>query len=364
MSQQYLQRDSSAHRLSRSDSHRYGRVTDSGSLSAPPYGGAESLAPSAPPWAIKLVNNLAAQDWLITGYFAVILMALAFGTGPGRAESMLRVQGDLAVLWVGLVLTRGEIIKPGPFASLVYRLTIFGLVALSYFQLREILPAVSSRALDAQIFELDMRLFGFEPALAWDKYVNPQTTEWFSFFYFGYFFVLAAHLFPFLLVVRDRDLLARFSLGIYIVFCTAHTLYMAVPGYGPYQFLASEFQNELSGGVFWGLVRSAVDAGGAQKDIFPSLHTAAPTFFALFSFRNRHITPFRYTWPIVTFICSQIIIATMFLRWHYLIDIVAGLALATAAVFVSERVAGWEKERRRKLGAQDVFEPLLPDEPR
>jgi hypothetical protein len=40
----------------------------------------------------------------------------------------------------------------------------------------------------------------------------------------------------------------------------------------------------------------------------------------------------------------------MFLRWHYLIDICAGLTLATSGIFVSRLVMGWDARRERQGG--------------
>jgi membrane-associated phospholipid phosphatase len=154
-------------------------------------------------------------------------------------------------------------------------------------------------------------------------------------------------------------LLGRFALGVLLVFMTAHLLYMVVPGWGPYWYLKGTFAHELEGPMFWPLVRETVDAGGAQKDIFPSLHTAVPTFLAIFSFRHRSRVPFRYTWPIVGFLATQIIIATVFLRWHYLVDVVAGLALAGSASFASQHLADWERTRRERLGVQPAWMPLV-----
>ncbi len=321
----------------------------------------ERDATFAPPagWATRFVRNLSVQDWWIGVYFGLLLVAVTFGTGPARAESAKLVGIDLSVFAVAVVLTRGGVLKHGSFANgIVYRLSVFLAVFLSYFQLRTILPAVSSRALDADILAFDLRVFGFEPSVAWDAFVTPVTTEWFAFFYFGYFFFLMAHIFPMMLVARDKAMLAHFSFGIFIVFCTGHLVYMIVPGWGPYHHLAGQFHNELRGGVFWGLVKEAVEVGGAQKDIFPSLHTAAPTFFALFSFRYRARTPFKYTWLPMAFFASQIIGATMFLRWHYLIDIFAGMTLAATALFVSGRVMAWERRRREAWGVTPTFTPL------
>jgi membrane-associated phospholipid phosphatase len=98
-----------------------------------------------------------------------------------------------------------------------------------------------------------------------------------------------------------------------------------------------------------------VQTAGALKDIFPSLHTGAPTFFAIFAFVHRKKMPFKYTWPILAFCVSQIIGATMFLRWHYLVDIVAGFGLATFNVLFWGRVVDWELGRRDKLALPPVF---------
>jgi hypothetical protein len=311
-------------------------------------------------WLTGFGRELAVQDWFIAGYFLVVLLAVAFGTGPGHAESASLVASDMVILWTGLILSRGGVLARGTIVSqLVYRLTLMGTVLASYFQMRVILPAVSSRAVDAQILAFDLRVFHFEPSVAWDRFVSPQTTEWFAFFYFGYFFVLAAHVLPFLLVVKRLDALARFSLGIFMVFCTGHLLYMVVPGYGPYRFLAGQFGHELSGGTFWDLVKETVAGAGAQKDIFPSLHTAVPTFFTLFSFRNRKaVGALRYTWPLQAFVTTQIIVATMFLRWHYLIDIFAGLLLATLSVLVSEKLVAWETAYRARAGIRPAWVAL------
>jgi membrane-associated phospholipid phosphatase len=55
---------------------------------------------------------------------------------------------------------------------------------------------------------------------------------------------------------------------------------------------------------------------------------------------------------------AQIIIATMFLRWHYLIDIFAGITLATTAALLSHRIVRWETTRREQRGLPPIFIPL------
>ncbi|HWL86467.1 MAG TPA: hypothetical protein VNO21_11730, partial [Polyangiaceae bacterium] len=139
-------------------------------------------------FGVRFVRNLAVQDWLVLGYFSVLLTALVFGAGPGRPRCIEHVLVDVALVMLGLALSRGEIFPLGSFPStMAYRLTMFGAVFLTYFQLRDILPAVSPHSLDPNILAFDLRVFHVEPSLAWDQYVTPATTEWFAFFYFSYF---------------------------------------------------------------------------------------------------------------------------------------------------------------------------------
>jgi hypothetical protein len=308
---------------------------------------------------VSWVRNWASQDWIAVTYLSLLFAALCVGKGPNRPECMERVAADLGFFLFVLALVRGNVLRWGSTASsLVYRVSIIAVLLASFFQLREILPAVSPWTVDASIYAFDTRVFGFEASVVLDRFVNPTTTEWFAFFYFLYFLILSVHVLPMVFWNRDPHLLNRFATGILLLFMAAHILYMVVPGYGPYWYLKDTFHHPLEGGTFWRLVRETVDAGGAQKDIFPSLHTAAPTFFAIFSFRHRDRFPFKYTWPVMTFVATQIIVATMFLRWHYLVDIVAGLTCAFTAQLLGQYIADWEKAKRERLGLQAVWMPL------
>ncbi|HEY3821597.1 MAG TPA: phosphatase PAP2 family protein [Polyangiaceae bacterium] len=316
----------------------------------------DTLAAPATSW----VRNWASQDWIAVGYFVVLLSALAMCHGPGRNACIVRVAANFGLFLFVLALVRGNVLRWGSALSAqLYRVAIIATLLNTFFQLREILPLVSPWTDDARIYAFDMKVFGFEPSVWLDRYVTPATTEWFAFFYFLYFLILCVHVLPMVFASRDTHLLNQFATGALLLFLSSHIIYMMVPGYGPYWYLKDAFTHPLTGGTFWRWVNETVDAGGAQKDIFPSLHTGSPTFFAIFSFRHRKLSPFKYTWPVITFLGTQIVIATMFLRWHYLIDIFAGVALAATCQFLGQRVADWERAKRERLGLQTAWMPLV-----
>ena len=81
----------------------------------------------------------------------------------------------------------------------------------------------------------------------------------------------------------------------------------------------------------------------------------------LFSFRNRDQLPFRYTWPVLTFFAANIIGATMFLRWHYVIDVLAGFTLATVAAVIAPKITRWEVARRAGRDLGQLIPPFYRD---
>jgi PAP2 superfamily protein len=316
----------------------------------------EAIERRKEPWWRRTLRETAVHDFAVFA-FLLALNGAVLGTpnSAERSSCLLRTGGLFLAFLLSILLVRGRLLKRSWVAALIYRLGIYGVVQVSYFFLKHVLPLVNTTTLDQKLYELDLSLFNYEPAMAWDRYVNSATTEWFAFFYFGYFLLMAVHVVPLLFFGRKKQIVGEFTFAILLVFSIGHTLYMVVPGYGPYRAMADAFQHPLPHGMWHDLVMEAVHSGGALMDIFPSLHTGAPTVLALFSYRNRKEMPYRYTWPIVTFCAVNIIIATMFLRWHYLIDVIAGFSIAVAAVLLSRPIVRWEIARRRREGLGELW---------
>jgi hypothetical protein len=305
-----------------------------------------------------LANETSWLDRLLFAYYAALLLCCIGGSGDFRAAATSVVACLLVLHATAVVAVRSGSLGHGPAAAMVYRVCVYGVFQSSYFALRWVLPTARSIVVDERLLKLDLSLFKVEPALYLDRFVNPHTTEWFAFFYFSYFFLLASFVLPMLFACRDMDLLSEFATSICMLFGIAHLLYIVVPGFGPWWYMASQFQHRLPNGRFLDLVMSAVHTGGAQKDIFPSLHTAAPTLLTLFAFRNRARTPFKVVWPVMAFFTCNIIIATLFLRWHYAIDVVAGLTLSFTVWHFAHKIARNEIARRAAEGLPHPWLPL------
>ncbi len=309
--------------------------------------------------AAVTLRRLSLNDWMLVIYLGYLVVAISRADpGPARDAGLTQMSVLVASCVVALALVRGHLLGLGLANAVIYRVAHFGGLIGSYFSMRSFLPAVAPGSVDWLLHEMDLALFGLEPCVALSARVTPGLTEWFSFFYYGYFFILGLHCIPILFFGRHPRLLAEFGLGMFFVLGVGQSLYLAVPGFGPYKTLEVLSQHPLPAGAWWNLVTEIVQSGGAQKDIFPSIHTAAPSFILLFSFRNRRYAPYRYTWPLLAVCVINIIAATMFLRWHWLIDVVAGLGLAFFAHVASAQGGAWEARVRASHGVEPAWPPL------
>jgi hypothetical protein len=168
----------------------------------------------------RWVRELAPHDWLVLGFVVILNLASYSVADATRGGQCLQVAtAMLAVLLVVLGLVRSGWLRDSWLAPLLYRVAIYGSVQLSYFFLGWLLPMLNRGTLDTELYALDLALFGFEPALAMDGWVTPLSTEWFAFFYYSYFLILALHVVPILFGSRSQRLLGEFALGMLLVFC-------------------------------------------------------------------------------------------------------------------------------------------------
>ncbi|MFC1609505.1 phosphatase PAP2 family protein [Myxococcota bacterium] len=298
-------------------------------------------------------RNMATQDYLCLALHVFLwLEAMSVPSTPTGILCRWSTSSLLLVTMGALLTVRGELIRSSMITAVLYRLGVFFPAVATYFELRLLLPALQPTLLDGYLVAIDRAMFGVTPSMWLERFNTLAVIEWFSFFYYSYFWILVVVLMPALFLWRGRATRELFA-GATTILVVGHVGYALVPGVGPY--LTLPFAEPVHGGFWWHQVLVVVENAGALMDIFPSLHTATPSFFALHAFHNRKMVPHRYTWPLLAFFALNIIIATMMLRWHYGIDIIAGLALAFVAYRLSLVVARCEER-----GADEPRQAVWP----
>jgi membrane-associated phospholipid phosphatase len=123
----------------------------------------------------------------------------------------------------------------------------------------------------------------------------------------------------------------------------AFTGYLAIPALGPRFALVSMYRTELSGFFVAEPIRHFLDAlEGIKRDAFPSGHVSAAVLSVHYMFR---FTPL-LAWCALPAV-SLMTFATLYLRYHYAADILAGGLLATLCVLLAPHLLGYEHPASR-----------------
>jgi len=304
------------------------------------------------------LRELAFQD-VAAPIFHTYMLLRALNTNAGPHQHDARVWAFTLFTWTiaTILLVRGQVMPPSKLRAFLYRIGVFAPMVLSYFEMTHLLPALAPHLLDMKLYSIDRALFGETPSIAMQAWNTRPVVEWIAFFYYSYFYMMIGMLIPALMFDKGKRL-HELMAGAFVVCGGGHIIYTLVPGVGPYASIP--FDAPLDGAFWWEQVRTTVSHAGAQLDIFPSLHTAYPTYFTLHAFAYRKTMPFKVIWPIIAFFALNMITATMFLRWHWGIDVIAGLALAATARFVAiqvfrrEGARGTEEDPRSPVWEQFV----------
>ena len=219
-----------------------------------------------------------------------------------------------------------------------WRVRLGGYVVLMnavYFRMGAVFSATGGVRRDAALQRLDALLFGRPLPLYFDGAPHATMSELLSICYFL--------LFPYILLSCGRQLVRlrrapgesrAFYSGLFLLYALGFVGYLLVPAQGPWLDMPNAFRHGLGGGWMTALNRAVVERGSNRVDVFPSLHVAASAFMLFF---DRRFARWRYRLYFPAAV--GLWISTLYLRFHYGIDVLAGALLAVVALLVAFAVA-------------------------
>jgi membrane-associated phospholipid phosphatase len=229
-----------------------------------------------------------------------------------------------------------------------FRLIRYGtlLVALlvPYFWLQQMIPVINPTLMDQQLHSIDHLLFGGDASIWLEQFASPFSCIWLGISYYSYYYICGLFILGVLLFCRRQEILVEFGFMAVGAACFSNIMYTVVPALGPYHHLAELFIAPLPEQTIVPLIHETIQFG-PLRDVFPSMHTALPLVTFLFSVRH-----FRWAAVFLGLWLPNIIVSTMFLRYHYLIDVVAGIVLALVLFLMARPVVFWYQRQRLRLG--------------
>lgn len=176
--------------------------------------------------------------------------------------------------------------------------------------------------------------FGHDPTVLAEKLVTPLLSEWAAACYVSYAFV-----YPLVLgavyMLRPPRAFHELTFAVCFTLASGYILYTLVPATGP--MFTRTYSVSLDLYYTAWAKEQLMDATRIPRDCFPSLHTASS--LVLLWGALRHV---RKLGLVLAPVVLSIPLACVYLRYHYAIDVVAGVGLALAAIVLAKRLHIWE----------------------
>ncbi len=278
------------------------------------------------------MRRIAPVQWLTLFFLVGLgLLTLVFrGQIPLWRPLLLRYTLLLGLLFaLKLALDRKGVGKAGKF---FYYLSPILFIVFIYQCLGDLIQHLHSDV-DPELIRIDRLLFGVDPTLWMQRWIVPWFTDIMSLAYISYYFLPV--ILVMVLYLKDRmsdfdKVIFILAFGYYISFIG----YILFPAVGPRYAMEKLYSVPLQGSFMTDFVRDTLNALEHNKrDCMPSGHTQIALMALCLSYRYGR--PVFYVFlPIV----SGLILSTVYLRYHYVVDLFAGALLAAGCLIIAPRL--------------------------
>jgi membrane-associated phospholipid phosphatase len=193
--------------------------------------------------------------------------------------------------------------------------------------------------IDPWLIHIDFLIFGVHPTLWMEQWVVPWLTDLMSIAYGSYYFIPVS----LITVLYFRDKLPELERSIFILlfgYYASFIGYILFPAIGPRFTMAHLYSVPLEGSFLTDVVRDVLNLLEHNKrDCMPSGHTQMVLMTLSLAYRDEKVL-FCILFPLV---CA-LILSTVYLRYHYVIDLIVGGGFAIGCLVIGPRLfEAWKK---------------------
>jgi membrane-associated phospholipid phosphatase len=282
--------------------------------------------------------------YLSTKIFAMLVLGLLLWTLAERGAA--RIRG-----WIGDLDPETDREAGGRAWARIWRVTRDWLPAilsigiyesLKHLHLNEIILWLGNTPKDDLMIRIDQALFGGHASVWLQEIISPTLTLFMMVVYYVGYYVYPAVVAVVLYLFRPRAAFREVLLAFLATAFIGYTLYILVPVAGPRFELTHLYHTTF---VDKWTLQQWQDLNRFDYDCFPSLHTAIPLVVTTIAFRHVRWLG----WVLLPFVLSTVV-STLYLQMHYLIDVLAGIALVPVTVLIGIRGDAWWAALMRRLG--------------
>ncbi len=280
--------------------------------------------------------RLGPVDRLTIGYLLFSLAVAAVGRERIDHAAVLAA-GHVALLGLVLFLARARTVGPRFLSELSewYPLALF---VLFFEEIQFLVHGLQPGWFDEWLIRADYSLFGAHPTVWIEQFASYWLTEYLQFAYTSYF-VLTIGVAVFLRRRHGLGALRLLMAASSVTYYACYVTFVLFPIEGPYHTLAHLQQVALDGGPFTAVIEWIERYGRVHGGAFPSAHVAGSMVALLCAWRYSRRAGLMLV-PVVL----SIVVATVYGRYHYFVDLPAGILVGVAGYAAGRRLAGSARE--------------------
>jgi membrane-associated phospholipid phosphatase len=318
------------------------------------------IGDSSHPGVLRLkgwLRPLSAADFIVVT-FLLFLTLLQVIFRARIASWWIWVLLNGAIIGLVLLLARTAEQKPGKLIIGIHRWYLYPMVLYVFKELYFMIRPIHPVDYDELLIAIDRWMFGVDPTVWLSQFAHPVLTEILQIAYSSYyllFIILGVE------VYRRRTLQEFDRAGFMLVygFFLSYLGYFLLPAVGP-RFTLHDFhllKEELPGLFLTEPLRWFVNTGESvpmhvpnpvdyvQRDVFPSGHTQLSLMVVYLAFHLRIST----RWFLAVAV-TLLVIGTVYLRYHYVIDVLAGMLFFGLTIWSGHHLERWWNRLRSRWG--------------
>lgn len=297
------------------------------------------------------------EGLLVLGFVASAVVTIYANVDlAARGVSSRRIEGGLARLAAVLLLAavvvaierylrRPSTRSPRWLGTAEFLRTIlpFAMCIAVYTNLHDTVRFVNPNDIHQYLTAAEEWLFGGQPVVWAEQYITPARTEFFTLFYAN-FYLVSPSVVLLLWFTGKRDHARHVLLGTILCFYSGYVLYVLFPAAPPRLYLESlgMFSVTLRGGPIANFQQALIEMmpNQAARAAFPSLHSAVSLLSVAYAWRY-----LRWYVPILLLFVAGLLVSTVYLRHHWIVDLLAGAALVPWVLWITPRYERWWTRR-------------------
>jgi membrane-associated phospholipid phosphatase len=302
---------------------------------------------------MRLLRRLRPEEGLLVLGFAASAIVTVYANVDlaSRGVSSRRIEGGLArlagvlvlaavVVWIERYLRRRpEGSRALGVAEFFRTILPFAMCIAVYTNLHDTVRFLNPHDIHHHLTAVEGWIFGGQPVVWAERYITPARTEFFTLFYANFYLVAPSVVL--LLWFGGKRVQARHVLlGTILCFYSGYVLYVLFPAAPPRLYLESlgMFSVTLRGGAIANFQQALIEMmpNQAARAAFPSLHSAVSCLSLVYAWRY-----VRWYFPILLIFVAGLLVSTVYLRHHWVVDLLAGAALVPWVLWITPRFERW-----------------------